>query len=85
MVSTHATVHIIDDDSELRNSLDWMLSKLNYATNVYESAETYLAADIDDDPGCVLLDVRLGGMSGMELLDLWQVLRTGRRRDDRHG
>jgi two-component system response regulator DctR len=69
MAISNAVVHIIDDDDELRRSLSWMLSKLEFDAHCYESAEAYFEADIEDDPGCVLLDVRLGGMSGMKLLE----------------
>jgi len=63
----HGTVHIVDDDEAVRDSLRWLLEANGYRVRVYESAEIFLA---DHDPtqlGVLIADVRMPGMSGLEL------------------
>jgi RNA polymerase sigma factor (sigma-70 family) len=60
------TVHIVDDDSAVRESLALLLGLRGYATRRYASAEEFLEAIKAGTPGCVLLDLRMPGMSGLE-------------------
>ena len=62
-------VHIIDDDEAIRDALSWLLESRGVVARTWESAETFLAAWRADLRGCLLLDIRMGGMSGMELFD----------------
>ena len=68
-------VHIVDDDEALRDSLAWMLEANGYAVATHESGEAFLAACTPDMIGCIVLDVRMPGMSGLELFE-----ELGRRR-----
>jgi len=62
-------IYIVDDDEALRDSLVWLLESHGYHTKVYESAERFLANYDPEMTGCLLLDVRMSGMSGLELFD----------------
>ena len=61
------TVHIVDDDEALRDSLIWLLESEGYTVATYASAEDFLANATPTIRGCLLLDVRMPGMSGLEL------------------
>ena len=60
------TVHIVDDDSAVRESLALLLGLRGYATRRYSNAEEFLGGVKPGTPGCVLLDLRMPGMSGLE-------------------
>ncbi|KJV10000.1 histidine kinase [Elstera litoralis] len=62
-------VHIIDDDEAIRDALSWLLGSRGVAVQAWESAESFLEAYRSDLRGCLLLDIRMGGMSGLELFD----------------
>jgi len=62
-------IYIVDDDEALRDSLAWLLDSAGYLTQSYDSAEAFLADYNDQLTGCALLDVRMPGMSGLELFD----------------
>ena len=62
-----ATVHVVDDDESWRRSVARLLGAAGYLTELYESAEAFIAADQADAPGCILLDVRMPGLSGLQL------------------
>lgn len=60
-------VHIIDDDDALRDSLEWLLESTGLKVASYPSAEAFLGAYNADMRGCLVLDIRMPGMSGLEL------------------
>ena len=62
-------IYIVDDDEALRDSLAWLLDSAGYLTQSYDSAEAFLEDYNDQLTGCALLDVRMPGMSGLELFD----------------
>ena len=64
---TAPMVHLVDDDGPLRDGLIFLLGSRGLAAAGYESAEAFLAAFSLELRGCVLTDVRMGGMSGLEL------------------
>ena len=61
-------VLIVDDDAQLRDSIAVLLRTANISTIGFASAEEFLTSEEAKQPACVLLDVRLPGMSGIELL-----------------
>lgn len=69
MRSESLTVFVIDDDASVRDSIALMLGLAGYRTSVFADAEAFLAACKDDWAGCVIADVRLPGLSGVELQD----------------
>jgi two-component system response regulator FixJ len=62
------TVHVIDDDEAVRQSLAFLLRSANVAVATYESAASFLSALPGIHPGCVVTDVRMPEMDGIELL-----------------
>lgn len=63
-----ATVHVIDDDEAMRDSLSFMLEAANYKCITYDSAIAFLEALRGLAPGCVVTDIRMPEMSGLELV-----------------
>ncbi|MBP9159097.1 MAG: response regulator transcription factor [Sphingobium sp.] len=64
-----AITHIVDDDPAVRDALQWLLQSRGVPSRAWESAESFLAVASHDLCGCLLLDVRMPGMSGIELFD----------------
>lgn len=62
-----AIAHLVDDDAAIRDALAWLLRSRGVASRAWSSAEDFLAAYCDDMRGCLVLDVRMQGMSGPEL------------------
>lgn len=62
-----ALIRIVDDEESMRESLAFMLRQEGFACVGYPSAEAFLREDSPSRPGCLLLDVRMDGMSGLEL------------------
>ena len=60
-------ISIIDDDDSVREGLCRLLSSVGFAVKTFASAEQYLSSDQPGEADCLLLDVRLTGMSGIEL------------------
>jgi two-component system, LuxR family, response regulator FixJ len=61
-------VHVIDDDEALRESLSFLLETAHFEVRVYDSALRFLEALGRAKPGCIITDVRMPGMSGLDLL-----------------
>ena len=64
-----AIAHIVDDDAAVRDALQWLLRSRGVASRAWPSADGFLAAAGRDLCGCLLLDVRMPAMSGIELFD----------------
>jgi two-component system, LuxR family, response regulator FixJ len=67
MVASEATVFIVDDDEAVRDSLGLLLRSAGYRARCYGSARDFLKAFDPRDYGCLVLDIRMPGMSGLEL------------------
>ena len=70
---TEPRVHIVDDDEAMRDSLKWLLESRGLKVELYHSAEVFLHALNCGFCGCLVLDVRMPGMNG---LDLYEQLRA---------
>jgi FixJ family two-component response regulator len=60
-------IHVVDDDDLLRASLADLLQSVGYTAKTYSSARMFLEDPPGDEPGCVIVDVRMPGLSGLEL------------------
>jgi two-component system response regulator DctR len=64
------TAYLVDDDEAIRDALSWLLQSRGVACITYASAEDFLAAWTPSLAGCILLDIRMDGMSGPELFSV---------------
>jgi FixJ family two-component response regulator len=62
-----AIVHVVDDDELMRSSLEDLLRSVGYQVRLYGRAEDFLATNILEVPSCVIVDVRMPGLNGLEL------------------
>jgi FixJ family two-component response regulator len=60
-------IHIVDDDEPVRNALTRLLRSVGYGIRSHATASEFLKATLPDAPGCIVLDVRMPGASGLEL------------------
>ena len=67
MNNTESTIFIIDDDNSVRRSLSLFLLANDYTVETYSSSEEYLEREPFSGKGCILLDVNMEGISGLEL------------------
>jgi FixJ family two-component response regulator len=63
------TVFIVDDDPDMRDSLCWLMTTVGLRVAVYASAAEFLGAFRPRGPGCLVFDVRMPGMSGLDLYE----------------
>jgi len=61
------TIFIVDDDAAVRDALKLLLRSVGQAVETYASAQEFLEGYGEDRPGCLVLDIRMPGMSGLEL------------------
>ncbi|MEI9999430.1 MAG: response regulator [Verrucomicrobiota bacterium] len=62
-----SVIAVVDDDESVRESLQGLLRSLGYPVRVFVSGEDFLAANGLDETRCLILDVRMPGMTGLEL------------------
>ena len=67
MTEATQTIYVVDDDEAMRDSLTWLLEGEGYRVACFDSAEAFLAARNPQMRGCMVLDVRMPEMSGLEL------------------
>jgi FixJ family two-component response regulator len=75
---TTPTVAVIDDDASVREALCGLFASVGLATETFASAQEFMAAGDMDKPGCIVLDIRLPGISGSEFQET--LSRSGNRR-----
>lgn len=63
------TVFVVDDDEAVRDSIRWLLESSNYKVELFDSGESFMTHYQPDQVGVLLLDVRMNGMSGLEVQD----------------
>ena len=67
MSGPEPTVLVVDDDPSVRNALESLIRSVGWQVQTYASAQAFLASDQVDAPGCLVLDVRLPRLSGLDL------------------
>lgn len=70
------TVFVVDDDLAVRHSMCWLLESAGLLVETYETAQAFLQAYQPKRPGCLVLDVRMPGLSGLDLQDQLQAQHT---------
>lgn len=70
-------IRVVDDDAHMRGSLEFMLTAEGFAVKTYPSAQAFLTDDAPSRPGCLILDVKMDGMTGLELQE--EMIRRGIR------
>lgn len=68
-MNAQPTVFIVDDDPAMRDSLGFLIGSVGRKVETCESAEDFLGKYDSDRPGCIVLDVRMPGLSGLELME----------------
>ncbi len=69
LIPKRGTIYVVDDDEAVRDSLQWLLEGKDYRVRCFDSAETFLARYDAREVACLIVDIRMGGMSGLELQD----------------
>src|SRR6202047_3999444 len=85
MTEDAAVIYVVDDDKATRHALSSLLRSIGLVVTLFESADDFLETDFQDVPGCLVLDVWMPGLSGLDLqsrltemgLDLSIVFMTG--------
>jgi len=67
MNEAESTVFVVDDDADLRESLGWLFESAGLRVKSYSTAQEFLTDYKPEEPGCLLLDVRMPGLSGLDL------------------
>jgi FixJ family two-component response regulator len=60
-------IAVVDDDRSIRNAMQDLLNAAGYSTSIFESARSFLASSVRDTVACLVTDMRMPGMSGLEL------------------
>lgn len=69
LIPKKGTVYIVEDDEAVRDSLQWLLEGKDYKVRCFDSGETFLGRYDPKEVACVLIDIRMAGMTGLELQD----------------
>ncbi|MDO5087293.1 MAG: response regulator [Comamonadaceae bacterium] len=69
LIPKKGTVYVVDDDEAVRDSVQWLLEGKDFRVRCFESAETFLSRFDPREVACLLVDIRMNGMSGLELQD----------------
>jgi FixJ family two-component response regulator len=64
--SERAIVHIVDDDASMRAALEGLFDTVGLDTKTYAAARDFLATALSDKPGCIIIDIRLPDMNGLD-------------------
>ncbi|MDO5291006.1 MAG: response regulator [Pseudomonadota bacterium] len=69
LIPKRGTVYVVDDDEAVRDSVQWLLEGQDFRVRCFESAEAFLARYDPREVACLIVDIRMDGMSGLELQD----------------
>lgn len=66
-MNPQSVVYVIDDDASVRKSLERLIRTAELSVQTFSSAQDFLSCTLPDDPGCLVLDVKMPGVTGLEL------------------
>ena len=69
LIPKKGTVYVVDDDEGVRDSLQWLLEGKDYRVRCYDSAESFLSRYDAREVACLIVDIRMAGMTGLDLQD----------------
>ena len=69
LIPKKGTVYVVDDDEGVRDSLQWLLEGKDYRVRCFDSAETFLTRYDAREVACLIVDIRMAGMTGLDLQD----------------
>lgn len=69
LIPKKGTVYVVDDDEAVRDSLQWLLEGKDYRVRCFDSAESFLTRFDPREVACLIVDIRMSGMTGLELQD----------------
>ena len=69
LIPEKGTIYVVDDDEAVRDSLQWLLEGKGYRVRCFDSAETFLSRYDQREVACMFVDIRMDGMSGLDLQD----------------
>jgi FixJ family two-component response regulator len=61
------TIYVIDDDQSVRKAFERLLRSANLATKTFSSAEEFLKSLMENETGCIIMDLRMPGLTGFDL------------------
>ncbi|MDT8991486.1 response regulator [Curvibacter sp. APW13] len=67
LIPKKGTVYVVDDDEAVRDSLQWLLEGRDYRVRCFDSAESFLSRYDAREVACLIVDIRMAGMTGLEL------------------
>jgi FixJ family two-component response regulator len=67
LIPKKGTIYVVDDDEAVRDSLQWLLEGRDYRVRCFDSAESFLSRYDPREVACLIVDIRMGGMTGLEL------------------
>ena len=76
LIPKKGTVYVVDDDEAVRDSVQWLLEGSDYRVRCFESAEAFLSRFDQREVACLIVDVRMGGMTGLDLQNRLQEMRS---------
>jgi FixJ family two-component response regulator len=65
-INESALVHVVDDDPSIRGALEGLFDSVGLQTQTYATAKDFLSSNLSDRPGCIVLDIRLPDMNGLQ-------------------
>lgn len=69
MSQLEGTVFIVDDDPLVLGAVETLIKSVGFEVNTFSSAQAFLESDLPDEPACLVLDIRMPGLSGLDLQD----------------
>ena len=69
LIPKKGNVYVVDDDEAVRDSLQWLLEGKDYRVKCFDSAESFLTRYDPREVACLIADIRMDGMTGLELQD----------------